>query len=81
MSGLVDTSVIVRYLTGDPPDLADRIGRPRATRAVANALGQNRIALAIPCHRVVPAQTGKGSGGYRWGADRKAALLAAEHLG
>ncbi len=60
-------------------DIAARIGRPTATRAVANALGQNRIALAIPCHRVVPAQTGKGSGGYRWGADRKAALLASEH--
>ncbi|MGE0622078.1 MAG: bifunctional transcriptional activator/DNA repair enzyme AdaA [Pseudomonadales bacterium] len=62
-------------------DLAARIGRPSATRAVANALGQNRIALAIPCHRVVPAQTGRGSGGYRWGAERKAALLAAEHGG
>jgi len=59
-------------------DLAARIGRPTATRAVANALGQNRIALAIPCHRVVPAQIGKGNGGYRWGAGRKAALLASE---
>jgi AraC family transcriptional regulator, regulatory protein of adaptative response / methylated-DNA-[protein]-cysteine methyltransferase len=57
-------------------DLAAAIGRPGAVRAVANACGRNPVALAIPCHRVVPA--GGGSGGYRWGAGRKEKLLATE---
>ena len=56
--------------------VAATIGRPRAVRAVARAVAANPVALAIPCHRVVPAVG--GTGGYRWGADRKRALLAKE---
>jgi AraC family transcriptional regulator of adaptative response/methylated-DNA-[protein]-cysteine methyltransferase len=56
--------------------LAQALGQPRATRAVARACGQNRLAVAVPCHRIV---RGDGSlGGYRWGLPRKAALLASE---
>ncbi|MDJ0850148.1 MAG: methylated-DNA--[protein]-cysteine S-methyltransferase [Kiloniellales bacterium] len=56
--------------------LARTLGRPRAARAVAGACAANPVALAIPCHRVVPA-AGR-TGGYRWGAERKAALLNLE---
>ncbi|MGE0448573.1 MAG: bifunctional DNA-binding transcriptional regulator/O6-methylguanine-DNA methyltransferase Ada [Vicinamibacterales bacterium] len=56
--------------------LAAAIGRPGASRAVARACATNPIALLVPCHRVVPAAG--GSGGYRWGADRKVALLERE---
>jgi AraC family transcriptional regulator, regulatory protein of adaptative response / methylated-DNA-[protein]-cysteine methyltransferase len=58
--------------------VAAAIGRPRAVRAVARACATNPVALAIPCHRVVAA-TGE-SGGYRWGANRKKALLARERM-
>jgi AraC family transcriptional regulator of adaptative response/methylated-DNA-[protein]-cysteine methyltransferase len=58
-------------------DVAASIGRPRAVRAVARACAANPVALAIPCHRVVP--SAGGTGGYRWGVSRKKALLAAEH--
>jgi AraC family transcriptional regulator of adaptative response/methylated-DNA-[protein]-cysteine methyltransferase len=57
-------------------DVAAAIGRPRAVRAVARACATNPVALAIPCHRVVPAAGGQG--GYRWGAGRKEALLRQE---
>jgi len=57
-------------------EIAAQIGRPAATRAVANACGQNRIAVLIPCHRVV--RTDGSGGGYRWGIDRKAKLIARE---
>ena len=56
--------------------VAAAIGQPRAARAVAAACAANPAALAIPCHRVVPAAG--GSGGYRWGPERKRALLEAE---
>ncbi len=56
--------------------LAERIGRPRAVRAVASACAQNTIALLIPCHRVV--RSDGQLGGYRWGLARKRALLACE---
>jgi AraC family transcriptional regulator, regulatory protein of adaptative response / methylated-DNA-[protein]-cysteine methyltransferase len=57
-------------------DVAAAIGRPGSARAVARACATNPVALAIPCHRVVPAAGGVG--GYRWGAPRKRALLATE---
>ncbi|HAN30839.1 MAG TPA: hypothetical protein DCQ06_04510 [Myxococcales bacterium] len=53
--------------------LAQRLGRPSAVRAVANAVANNPVGLLIPCHRVLPASRGVGS--YRWGAERKAAIL------
>lgn len=56
--------------------LARALGRPKAVRAVGNAVGRNRIAWLIPCHRVLRA-TG-ALGGYRWGEERKRALLAWE---
>ena len=56
--------------------IAAEIGRPRAVRAVARACASNRVALLIPCHRAV--RTDGALGGYRWGSDRKAALLERE---
>lgn len=56
--------------------IASAIGRPHAVRAVARACATNPVAIAIPCHRVVP--VAGGVGGYRWGASRKKALLARE---
>jgi AraC family transcriptional regulator of adaptative response/methylated-DNA-[protein]-cysteine methyltransferase len=57
-------------------EVAAAIGRPRAARAVARACAANPVAIAVPCHRVVPA--GGGAGGYRWGAGRKRSLLERE---
>lgn len=58
-------------------EIAERIGQPTASRAVAQACGANHLAVAIPCHRVV--RSGDGAlGGYRWGVERKAALLTRE---
>jgi len=58
--------------------LARELGAPRATRAVASACARNRLAVVVPCHRIV---RGDGSlGGYRWGLPRKAALLRGEAL-
>lgn len=57
-------------------EIARRIGAPRAVRAVAGACASNAIAVAIPCHRVVR-RDGSDSG-YRWGIDRKRALLERE---
>lgn len=56
--------------------IARAIGRPKAFRAVANACARNRAALVIPCHRAV--REGGGLGGYRWGIERKRALLERE---
>ena len=56
-------------------ELARAIGRPTAARAVGQAVGANSIALLIPCHRVI--SRGKLTG-YRWGLERKKALLAWE---
>lgn len=56
--------------------VAERIGAPRAVRAVARACATNSIALAIPCHRVV--RTDGSMAGYRWGIDRKRELIARE---
>jgi AraC family transcriptional regulator, regulatory protein of adaptative response / methylated-DNA-[protein]-cysteine methyltransferase len=60
-------------------EVAASIGRPRAVRAVARACATNPVAVAIPCHRVLPAAG--GTGGYRWGAARKKALLSGERRG
>jgi O-6-methylguanine DNA methyltransferase len=57
-------------------EVAAGIGQPTAVRAVARACATNRVAIAIPCHRVV---RGTGElGGYRWGVERKQALLDRE---
>jgi AraC family transcriptional regulator of adaptative response/methylated-DNA-[protein]-cysteine methyltransferase len=56
--------------------LARAIGAPTATRAVAQACGANPLAVAIPCHRVV--RSDGDPSGYRWGVERKRALLARE---
>jgi AraC family transcriptional regulator of adaptative response/methylated-DNA-[protein]-cysteine methyltransferase len=57
-------------------DLAVKIGSPKAVRAVAHACATNRIAVAIPCHRVL--RSDGSLGGYRWGVDRKRKLLERE---
>ena len=57
-------------------EIAAALGDPNATRAVARACASNRIAVVIPCHRVV--RTDGMIGGYRWGVDRKERLLARE---
>jgi AraC family transcriptional regulator of adaptative response/methylated-DNA-[protein]-cysteine methyltransferase len=57
-------------------ELAARIGAPKAVRAVASACAANPLAVAIPCHRVVRADGGLA--GYRWGVERKQALLTRE---
>lgn len=56
--------------------VAQSMGRPRAVRAVASACAANKLALVIPCHRVV--REGGALSGYRWGTARKALLLARE---
>lgn len=57
-------------------ELAARIGSPKAARAVAQACAANQVAVAIPCHRVV--RSDGALGGYRWGLDRKRAILERE---
>jgi AraC family transcriptional regulator of adaptative response/methylated-DNA-[protein]-cysteine methyltransferase len=57
-------------------DIARRIGAPQAVRAVAGACAANALAVAIPCHRVV--RNDGALSGYRWGIERKQALLEKE---
>jgi len=62
--------------TASYTEIAERIGAPQAVRAVAQACASNTLAVAIPCHRVVR-QDG-ALAGYRWGVERKRALLERE---
>lgn len=57
-------------------EIASAIGSPNAARAVAGACASNRVALLVPCHRVV--RMGGDLGGYRWGLERKRRLLEKE---
>jgi len=57
-------------------EIGEVIAQPKAARAVGNAVGNNPVALLIPCHRVVR-KSGE-LGGYRWGLSRKASILASE---
>jgi AraC family transcriptional regulator of adaptative response/methylated-DNA-[protein]-cysteine methyltransferase len=72
-----------RALLGIPPgnvctyaEVARRVGRPKATRAVGSAIGANPIAWLIPCHRVI--RSDGQLGGYRWGVAMKKACLGFE---
>ena len=67
---------IPRGETRSYSQLARELGDPNATRAVARACALNRVALVVPCHRVVG--VGGSLTGYRWGVDRKRQLLIAE---
>jgi AraC family transcriptional regulator of adaptative response/methylated-DNA-[protein]-cysteine methyltransferase len=62
--------------TASYAEIAARISSPKATRAVARACASNAIAVAIPCHRVV--RRDHSISGYRWGVERKRALLERE---
>jgi AraC family transcriptional regulator of adaptative response/methylated-DNA-[protein]-cysteine methyltransferase len=60
-------------------EVARRIGRPKAVRAVASAIAANPLAVVVPCHRVL--RSDGGLGGYRWGVARKRRLLERESGG
>lgn len=62
--------------TASYADIAKSIGMPKAVRAVAQACGANTLAVAIPCHRVI--RNDGALSGYRWGVERKRALLDRE---
>jgi AraC family transcriptional regulator of adaptative response/methylated-DNA-[protein]-cysteine methyltransferase len=62
--------------TASYTDIAATLGQPKAVRAVAQACAANKLALLVPCHRVI--RSNGDLGGYRWGLERKRALLAAE---
>ena len=62
--------------TASYTEIAHRIGRPRAVRAVAQACAANPLAILVPCHRVV--RSDGSLSGYRWGIERKRALLDRE---
>jgi methylated-DNA-[protein]-cysteine S-methyltransferase len=73
---LIETLKIPRGKTITYGELARRIGRPKAARAVGNALNINPFAPGVPCHRVV----GKGNiGGYAGGTEKKKAILRSEN--
>ena len=62
--------------TASYTEIAERIGAPKSVRAVAQACAANAIAVAIPCHRII--RSDGGISGYRWGVERKRALLKRE---
>jgi AraC family transcriptional regulator of adaptative response/methylated-DNA-[protein]-cysteine methyltransferase len=62
--------------TASYTQIAERIGAPKSVRAVAQACAANAIAVAIPCHRII--RSDGGISGYRWGVERKRALLKRE---
>jgi AraC family transcriptional regulator of adaptative response/methylated-DNA-[protein]-cysteine methyltransferase len=62
--------------TASYTEIATKLGEPQAVRAVARACAANALAVVIPCHRVV--RSDGGLSGYRWGVDRKRALLDRE---
>jgi len=67
----IPTSTLCTYA-----QIAETVGRPKATRAVGSAIGANPAAFLIPCHRVV---RGDGDiGGFKWGQERKFALIERE---
>ncbi len=59
-------------------ELAEWMGKPKATRSIASAVADNPIALLVPCHRVIP--KGGGVGQYRWGENLKRELILWEHV-
>jgi AraC family transcriptional regulator of adaptative response/methylated-DNA-[protein]-cysteine methyltransferase len=67
---------IPRGTTRSYQEVAARLGRPTAARAVARACASNPVALVVPCHRVV--RSDGALGGYHWGVERKRALLRQE---
>ncbi|WP_167578670.1 methylated-DNA--[protein]-cysteine S-methyltransferase [Jeotgalibacillus proteolyticus] len=71
-------SVISYGKTQSYSQLAASIGQPASTRAVANAIGKNPIAIIIPCHRVIGKN--KDLRGYAWGKWRKEKLIALEQI-
>lgn len=83
MSGTTFQQAVWRYLRQIPAgqtrtysEVAEAIGQPNAVRAVARACASNKVALAIPCHRVV--RRDGNLGGYRWGIQRKELLIRQE---
>lgn len=83
LSGTDFQKLVWNYLRLVPPgttasysDVARAIGRPKAIRAVASACGKNKLAILIPCHRIV--RNDGSISKYRWGVDRKKMLLEIE---
>ena len=83
ISGTAFQAQVWRALQKIPPgrttsysEIAAALGRPRAVRAVARAIASNNLALLVPCHRVV--RSDGELAGYRWGIERKRALIARE---
>lgn len=66
-------------MTASYTEIARQLGQPKSVRAVATACAANRIAIAIPCHRIL--RTDGALSGYRWGIARKAELLQREQEG
>jgi AraC family transcriptional regulator of adaptative response/methylated-DNA-[protein]-cysteine methyltransferase len=83
ISGTAFQALVWRALQRIPPgrtatysEIAAALGRPRAVRAVAQACASNKLAVLVPCHRVV--RRDGDLAGYRWGVERKRALIARE---